>query len=89
MRSQYLSEDKAESISLETSPLGWGYLPTVEILEPSRHGTSQVSDAILGMVSQHGFGRPPQDVECHWQELHDITFDVEEKIKMNSFILCM
>ena len=89
MRSQDLSEDKAESISLETSPLEWGYLQTVEILEPSVHGTSQVRDAILGIVSQHGFGRPPQNVECHWQELHDIKFDVEEKIKINSFILCM
>ena len=59
MRSQDLSEDIAEIIPLETSPLGWGYLPTVEMLEPSVHGASQVCDTILGMVSQHGFERPP------------------------------
>ena len=39
MRSHDLSEDIAEIIPLETSPLGWGYLPTVEILEPSVYGT--------------------------------------------------
>ena len=62
MRSQDLSEDIAEIIPFETSPLGWGNLPAVEILEPSVHGTSQVHDAILGMVSQHGFERPLQNV---------------------------
>ena len=74
MRSHDLSEDIAEIIPFESSPLGWGYLPAVEILEPSVHGTSQVHDAILGMVSQHGFGRPPQNGECCQQELHDINF---------------
>ena len=64
MRSQGLSEDIAEIIPLEKSPLGWGYLPTVEMLQPSVHGTSQVHDAILGMVSQHGFGRSPHNIEC-------------------------
>ena len=59
MRSQDLSEDMAEIIPLETSPLGWRYLPKFEKLEPSVHGASQVCDAILGMESQHGFGRPP------------------------------
>ena len=57
MRLQGLSEDIAEIIHIEKSPLGWGYLPTVEMLQPSVHGTSQVRDAILGMVSQHGFGK--------------------------------
>ena len=73
MRSQGLSEDIAEIIPLEKSPLGWGYLPTVEMLQPSVHGTSQVCDAILGMVSQHGFGRPPHNIERHQQELHEIN----------------
>ena len=73
MRSQGLSEDIAEIIPLEKSPLGWGYLPTVEMLRPSVHGTSQVRDAILGMVSQHGFGRPPHNIERHQQELHEIN----------------
>ena len=73
MRSQGQSEDIAEIIHLETSPLGWGYLPTVEMLEPSVHGTSQVHDAILGMVSQYGFGRPPHNIECCQQELQEIN----------------
>ena len=73
VRLQDLSEDKAEIIPLETSPLGWRYLPRFEKLEPSVHGASQVCDAILGMVSQNRLGRPPYDNECHQQELHDIT----------------
>jgi hypothetical protein len=73
MRSQGQSEDIAEIVPLETSPLGWGYLPTVKILEPSVHGTSQVHDDIFGMVSQNGFGRPPHHIECCQQELHEIN----------------
>ena len=63
MRTHDLSEDIAEMLPLQTSPLEWGYLPIVEMLEPSVHGTSHVNDAILDIVSQHGFGRPPQNVE--------------------------
>ena len=73
MRSQGLSEDIAEIIPFEKSPLGWRYLPTVEMLQPSVHGTSQVHDATLGMVLQHGFGRPPHNIQCCQQELHEIN----------------
>jgi hypothetical protein len=73
MRSQGLSEDIAEIIPLEKSPLRWGYNPKIEMLQPSVHGTSQVHDALLDMVSQHGFGRTPHYIECHQQELYEIN----------------
>ena len=61
-------------IPLQASPLGWGYLPTVEPLQiASVSGTSQVRDAVLGMVSQNGFGRPAHNIEQQRQELHDIN----------------
>ena len=88
MRSHDLSEDIAEIIPLETSPLGWGYLPTVEMLEPSVHGTSHVCEAILGMVSQHGFGRPSHTIENYQQKLYDINLmQKKNQIVINPFIL--
>ena len=40
---------------------------------PSVSGTSQVGDAVLGMMSQNGFGRPAHNKEKHCQELQDIN----------------
>ena len=66
MRSCDLSEDIDEIIPLHASPLGWGYLPTVETLvPPSVSGSSQIHDAIVSMVSQNGFGRPAHNIVMH------------------------
>ena len=64
-----------EIIPVEASPLGWGYLPTVEELVHHRscQGSSQVRDAILCMVLQNGFGRPAHNIECQHQELHEVN----------------
>ena len=52
MRSNDLRSEIDEIIPIQTSPLGWVYLPTVEPLKvPSVSRTSQVCDAVLGMVS--------------------------------------
>ena len=55
------------------SPLGWGYLPTVEplVLEP---GTSLVRDVIVGRLGHLGMHRPATNVLANKQiELHDIN----------------
>ena len=66
MRSCDLSEDIDEMIPLHASPLGWGYLPTVETLvPPSVPGSSQIRDAIVSIVSQNGFGRPAHNIVRH------------------------
>ena len=73
-RSHDLCSEIDEIIPVQASPLGWGYLPTVEPLQiASVSGTSQVCDAVLGMVSQNGFGRPAHNIEQQRQELHDIN----------------
>ena len=73
-RSHDLCSEIDEIIPLQASQLGWGYLPTVEPFQnTSVSGTSQVHDAVLGIVSQNGFGRPAHNIEQHRQELHVIT----------------
>ena len=61
----FLSQVEIDGIiPVPTSPLGWGYLPTVEPLHvPSVPATSKVYDAVLGMVSRNGFGRPAHNIE--------------------------
>lgn len=56
---------------MEGSPLGWGYLPTVEQLE-TIPGTSRTRDAILQHVAQNGLRRPAANVERRRQELHEM-----------------
>ena len=74
MRPNDLCSEIDEIIPVPTSPLGWGYLPTVEPLQVALvSGTSKVHDAVLGMVSQNGFGRPAHNIERHRQELQDIS----------------
>ena len=74
MRSHHLSEDVDEIIPLHASPLGWGYLPTVEALvPPSVPGSSQICDAIVSMVPQNGFGCPAHNMVRHREELHEIN----------------
>ena len=64
-----------EIIPVEASPLGWGYIPTVETLAPptSVHGSSQICNAILCMILQNGFGRPAHNIEQHQQELCELN----------------
>ena len=74
MRPNDLCSEIDEIMPVPTSPLGWGYLPTVEPLQvASVSGTSKVCDAVLGMVSQNGFAQPAQNIERHRQELQDIN----------------
>jgi hypothetical protein len=71
-------DDSATDTSLEgpniramsESPLGWGYLPTVEPLE-TQPGTSQTRDAILRHIHRNGFCRPKRNLEQR-EELHEI-----------------
>jgi len=56
---------------LESSPLGWGYLPTVWPLE-AIPGTSRIRDVILGHIAESGYCRPDHNIECCCQELHDM-----------------
>jgi hypothetical protein len=55
--------------SMPDSPLGWGYLPTVEELQ-AYPGTSQTRDAIMRHIRRHGFSRPQRNLEQ--RELHEI-----------------
>jgi hypothetical protein len=48
--------------AMSESPLGWGYLPTVEPLE-THPGTSQTRDAILRHIHRNGFCRPQRNLE--------------------------
>ena len=77
MRSPDLTSEQEidEIIPVGASPLGWGYIPTVEPLAPhtSVHGSSQICDAILCMILQNGFGRPSHNIERHQQELHELN----------------
>ena len=69
------NQEIEEIMPVEASPLGWGYLPTVEELVHHRsvQGSSQVQDAILCMVLQNGFGRPAHNIERQHQELHEVN----------------
>ena len=53
------------------SPLGWGFLHTVEPLQPIL-GTSQTHDAIMQHVSHCGYWRPADNAEHQVQELHEL-----------------
>ena len=56
--------------SMAESPLGWGYLPTVEPLE-LQPGTSVVRDVIVARLGQMGMHRPPHSELQRQLELHD------------------
>ena len=60
-----------EIIAMQDSPLGWGYLPTVEELVPIP-GTSQTRDIVLRKVTREGLRRPTHNVERRRLDLHDI-----------------
>jgi hypothetical protein len=56
---------------MDKSPLGWGYLPTVEKLD-TIPGTSRTRDAILRHLAENGYHCPSQNVEQHHEELYGI-----------------
>jgi len=56
---------------MDQSPLGWGYLPTVQPLE-TIPGTSRTRDAIVRHVSRNGYRRPAENVERRIRELHEL-----------------
>ena len=60
-----------DSISMNGSPLGWAYLPTIEPLV-AIEGTSRTRDAILTHISRNGYRRPAENVERRLQELHEL-----------------
>jgi hypothetical protein len=64
-------DDDFQIVTMEGSPLGWGYLPTVEPLQTIQ-GTSQVRDQILGHISRNGYRRPAENVERRELELHEL-----------------
>jgi hypothetical protein len=69
-----IDEDEWDDLEIETmegSPLGWGYLPTVEPLH-TIPGTSMVRDAIVRHVSRNGYRRPAHNVERRELELHEL-----------------
>ena len=53
------------------SPLGWGYLPTVEQLRRIP-GTSLIRDVMVGRIGQLGLRRPTHNLLANRAELHDI-----------------
>ena len=53
------------------SPLGWGYLPTIERLSRIA-GTSLIRDVIIGRIGQLGLRRPTHNLLANRAELHDI-----------------
>jgi hypothetical protein len=66
--------------TMADSPLGWGYLPTVEALE-THQGTSQTRDAIMRHIRRNGYSRPQRNLEqrqadedCEDCELHELGF---------------
>jgi hypothetical protein len=56
---------------VENSPLGWGYLPTVEEFIPLP-GTSHTPDIVVQTNTWNGFGQPQYNLERRQRELHEI-----------------
>ena len=74
MRSHDLCENVGKTVPFNTSPLGWGCIPTVETLvPPSVPGSSHIHDTIVSMVSQIGFGCQAHNIVRHREELHEIN----------------
>jgi DDE superfamily endonuclease len=53
------------------SPLGWGYLPTVERIRPIP-GTSLMRDVIVDRIGQLGLRRPTHNLLANRPELHHV-----------------
>jgi hypothetical protein len=53
------------------SPLGWGYLPTIDNFN-SLPGTSLTREAILQKIARHGFRHPTHNLKRRNLELHKI-----------------
>ena len=64
-------DDDFQIATMEGSPLGWGYLPTVQPLQTIL-GTSTMRDSILRHVSWNGYRRPAENVERRELELHEL-----------------
>ena len=68
-----IQEILAEITPVYNSPLGWGYLPTVEKLDVMP-GTSVIRDVILERIANMGLQRPPANIERKRLELHKLNF---------------
>jgi hypothetical protein len=53
------------------SPLGWGYLPTIEVFH-SLPGTSLTREAVVRKIARGGFRRPAHNLERRRLELYDV-----------------
>ena len=62
---------KNEIHVMQGSPLGWGYLPTVDVFN-SLPGSSQTREAILRKIYRHGFRHPAHNLERRRLELHEV-----------------
>ena len=67
-----IQEILAEITPVYNSPLGWGYLPTVEKLDVMP-GTSVIRDVILERIANMGLQRPPGNIERKRLELHELN----------------
>jgi hypothetical protein len=63
--------DEPEIHAMPGSPLGWGYLPTVEDFI-SLPGISHTRDAVLRKITREGFRRPAHNLERRALELEDL-----------------
>jgi hypothetical protein len=64
-------QDLTEIHLMPGSPLGWGYLPTVQNFQ-SLPGTSLTREAVLRKIARHGFRRPAHNLERRRLELCEI-----------------
>lgn len=64
-------EAKLQIKAMPGSPLGWGYLPTVEPLV-TIPGTSRTRDVILRHIAESGYRRPAHNVERRREELYEM-----------------
>ena len=67
-----IQEILAEITPVYNSPLGWGYLPTVEKLDVMP-GSSVIRDVILERIANMGLQRPPGNIERKRLELHELN----------------
>jgi hypothetical protein len=64
-------DDKPEIHVMVGSPLGWGYLPTIEDFN-SLPGTLHTRDTVLRKITREGLRRPAHNLERRRLELHDL-----------------
>ena len=57
--------------AMSGSPLGWGYLPTIQDFR-TLPGTSQTRDTVLRKITREGLRRPDYNLARRGLELDDI-----------------